>query len=326
VSSLALESPAREWHHLLQDCKRGRGRDPRRVDCVNLWCYMVPTSGSCVRPYGPRAVWTRVLCTKVAWEAAGDGTREISRLQGLHRSFLITPIGGYDVPEWWPQRRFVRQSITLPLLHKPKDALPTNDGAGWTCDLSVAGARIELSKRFEPQEFLHVRLQTDRGSIEGEARVIWAANPLPVEGGVRHGVVFTHLAPDHLGALRELLFSMKPWLHPGGRLPVNLPVTCRTQRPPRLPLEGRAGNLSRGGMLLRLPRALLPLTELEFTLPRPVESLTLTGAVVWVEPLERRKVERLIAHGLRFTGLDWTASLALARFLAEPRESVRRSP
>jgi hypothetical protein len=226
---------------------------------------------------------------------------------------------------WWPQRRFPRQSIALPLLHRSKDATPIRAGAGWTCDLSAAGARIELAEHLDPLEFLHVRLQTDRGSIEGEARVIWAAPPQPGEGGIRHGVAFTQLAPDHLQTLRELLYSMKPWWHAGGRLPVNLPVTCRTHRLPRPPLQGRAGNLSRGGILLRLPKALLPLTDLELTLRRSNDSLTLTGVVVWAEPLERRKTGGLIAHGLRFTGLDWTAAVVLARFLAEPQESLRVS-
>lgn len=227
--------------------------------------------------------------------------------------------------EWWPQRRFIRQPVALPLLHRPKDATPTSDRAGWTCDLSAAGARIEVAEHFEPRVSLHVRLQTDRGTIEGEARVIWAADPPPGQGGIRHGVAFTHLAPNHLQALRELLFSMKPWWHAGGRLPVNLPVACRPRRLASSPLQGRAGNLSRGGILLRLPRALLPLTDLEFTLRGPTEALTLAGVVVWVEPLERRRPGGLIAHGMRFTGLDWTASLALARFLAEPLESLRRS-
>ena len=227
--------------------------------------------------------------------------------------------------EWWPQRRFTRQPVALPLLHTPKDPTPARAGAGWTCDLSAAGARIEVAEHFEPQAFLRVHLRTDRGSIEGEARVIWAAGAPPAGGGICHGVVFTHLAPDNLQALRELLYSMKPWWRAGGRLPVNLPVTCRPQRPPRPPLQGRTGNLSRGGILLRLPKALLPPTDLEFILRRTTETLTLTGMVVWVEPLEKRRPGGLVAHGLRFTGLDWVTSLDLARFLAEPQESPLRS-
>ncbi len=226
---------------------------------------------------------------------------------------------------WWPPRRFPRLSISLPLLHRAKDATPARVGAGWTCDLSAAGARIELAEHFDPLESLHVRLQTDRGSIEGEARVIWASSQ-PVEGAIRHGVAFTQLAPKHLQTLRDLLFSMKPWWPAGGRLPVNLPVTCRTNRLPRPSLQGRAGNLSRGGMLLRLPKPLLPLTDVEFTLRRSRDSLTLTGVVVWSEPVDKRTTGGLIAHGLRFTSLDWTTSVDLARFLAEPQERLRTSP
>ncbi len=222
--------------------------------------------------------------------------------------------------EWWPQRRFTRQPIVLPLLHRPKDATPARAGVGWTCDLSGGGARIEVAEHIKPLETIYVRLQTDRGAIEGETRVIWATDPPPGEGGIHHGVAFTHIAPDHLQVLGELLLSLKPWWHAGGRLPVNLPVSCRPQHPPRAPLQGRTGNLSRGGILLRLPRELLPPTDVEFTLRRPAETLTLMGMVVWVEPPEKRKPGGLIAHGLRFTGLDWITSLTLARFLAEPEE------
>ena len=223
---------------------------------------------------------------------------------------------------YWPPRRFPRRTISLPLLHRTSDATPARIGAGWTSDLSAAGARVELAEHFDPSKFLHVRLQTDRGSIEGEARVVWAA-PQPDEGGIWHGVAFTQLAPKHLQTLRDLLFSMKPWWPAGGRLPVNLPVTCQTHRSPRPSLQGRVGNLSRGGILLRLPKRLLPLTDLEFTIRRFGDSLTLRGAVVWSEPHGKQKTGELIAHGLRFTGLDWTSSVDLARFLAEPQEKLR---
>ncbi len=227
--------------------------------------------------------------------------------------------------DWWPQRRFTRQQIALPLLHRPKDATGARAGAGWTCDLSAAGARIEVAEHFEPLKIIYVYLQTDYGSIEGEARVIWAVDGPPREGGIRHGVAFTHLAPDHCQVLQELLSSLKPWLVARGRLPLNLPVTCRPLRQPRPPLQGRTGNFSRGGVLLCLPKALTPPTALELTLCRPTETLTLTGIVVWAEPVGRQGQGGLIAHGLRFTSLDWITSLALARFLVGPEEGPHRS-
>ena len=228
--------------------------------------------------------------------------------------------------DWWPQRRFVRQPIALPLLHRPKDATLARAEAGWTCDLSAAGACIEVAERFAPQLSLCMRLQTDRGPIEGVARVIWAADPPRKEGGICHGVAFTHLIPEQLQVLRELLLSLKPWWPAGGRLPINLPVTCRPQRPPRIPLRGQTGNLSRKGILLHLPSELSPLTGLEIALRRSSESLVLMGLVVWVEKRERRRPGGLIAHGLRFPSLDWNTSLTLARFLAELEVNPHRAP
>jgi len=223
------------------------------------------------------------------------------------------------MPEYWPKRRFTRYSIVLPLLHRSKTPASSPVGAGWTCDLSGGGARVRLAERFRHQEPLHLRFQTDCGPIEGDAQVVWTGVHDRDEGGIQHGVAFTNLPPDQLQPLRGILTSQKPWWEARSRLPVDVPVTCRFQSRLGPALQGRTANISRGGLLLLLPQLLSPGAVLEVTLQTPPGPLTAAGAIVWTDPRGKQTPGKLMKHGVRFTALPWSTSLALARFLVDRR-------
>ncbi len=229
------------------------------------------------------------------------------------------------MPARWEERRFPRYPIALPVRYRGMDPPPAAVAAGWTRDLGGGGACVELEERIPPQGVLQLRLQTEQGTIESNARVIWDREPPLAGSGCLHGVAFTQLAPDQLPNLRNLLLSQKPWLPARGRLPADLIVTCRPTRPPRPPLRGRIGNLSRGGFSLLLPKILLPCTSLEVFLPTPTGPLVLAGAIAWVDPSAKESSGGPIRHGVRFTGRDWLSALALARFLTEQPASAQRS-
>jgi hypothetical protein len=229
------------------------------------------------------------------------------------------------MPARWMERRFSRYPIALPVRYRGMNAPPAAGAAGWTRDLGGAGACVELDERIPARGVLHLRLQTDQGTIESDARVIWDREPPLAESGCLHGVAFTQLAPDQLATLRTLLLSQKSQLPARGRLPANLTVVCRPTRPPQPSLWGRIGNLSRGGLSLLLPKTLLPYTSLEVFLPTPTRTLVLAGAIAWVDPLAKESSGRPIRHGVRFTARDWRTALALARFLTEPPASLPRS-
>jgi len=226
--------------------------------------------------------------------------------------------------EWPVQRRFPRHPIQLPVLH---DAVPPGSPrsrAGWTRDLSEGGACLELDERIPAPSVLHIRLQTEQGAIEVEAQVVWEAEAQErgeTEGGIRHGVAFTHLSPDQLRALRALLLSHSQGRRPGVRLPLDLPVTCQAKDPAAVPLHGRTGNVSRGGLLLRLSHVLMPGTSLRLALDRPDGQVTAEGEIVWVEPPETRVSGEPIRHGMRFTALGWTRSLTLALLMTESAQA-----
>jgi len=214
------------------------------------------------------------------------------------------------------RRESARYLIVLPLLHKPREAAPARVGVGWTRNLGEGGTCVEFPERLQLQMPLLVRIQTDRDAIEVEARVVWTGGPA-AGGGVRHGLAFAQISPDQYQTLQDLLLSKGETRQAGVRLPLEVSVTCQPKRRAGPPVQGRTGNISHGGLLLRLPQVLLPETVLELTLHTPLGPVTAEGAVVWVEPPERRTPGEPIRHGLRFTVLGWSTSLSLGLVLME---------
>lgn len=221
---------------------------------------------------------------------------------------------------WVAERRFPRYPIQLPVLHDAVSPGSSGKKAGWTRDLSEGGACLELSERLPVPSSLSIQLQTDRGAVEVEAQVVWEAatrESSEGEGGILHGVAFTHLSLDQLQILRDLLHSLEIERRAAIRLPVDVPITCQSTNPSAGPLQGRTGDVSRGGLLLRLSQALPPGTALECALDHPRGPVTAKGEIVWAESPERRTSEEPIRHGLRFTALGWSSSLSLALLMTE---------
>ncbi|MEK7206210.1 MAG: PilZ domain-containing protein [candidate division NC10 bacterium] len=215
-------------------------------------------------------------------------------------------------------RLHLRYSIHLPLVHRAKSRSAISAGMGWTRNLSEAGACLELSDRLQPKDPVRLRLQTEQGAIEVEARVIWTGEPDTPAGCIPHGVVFIKVAPDQRQTLRGLLRSMGPVRHAGTRLPLDVSVTCRRKDREGPSFPGRTGNIGRGGLLLQLSKALPPGTPLEVTLHTAEELLTVQGTIAWSDPPQRRNPGGPIRHGFRFTALDQAVSLLLGFLLSDP--------
>ncbi len=225
----------------------------------------------------------------------------------------VTP----DAPK---RRQFARYPIQLPVLYDAMSRGSTGRRAGWTRNLSEGGACLELDERLPVPSLLHIYLQMDRGAIEIEAQVVWEVKGRghgEGGGGILHGVAFTHLAPNKLQTLRDLFLSHGQERRAGIRLPLDLPVTCQPKNSAAGPLQGRIGNVSRGGLLLRLFHVLPPGTVLNLTLDRPHGRVTAEGEILWVESPESQTSGRPIRHGLRFTAIGWSRSLSLALLMTE---------
>lgn len=215
------------------------------------------------------------------------------------------------------RRRFARYLIRLPVLHKTKGPAPAKTLVGWTRNLGERGICVDLTEPLAPRTLLRVILQTDRGPIEAEGQVVWAGEPASPGEAVPHGITFEQIARDGELTLRDLLLSKGEKRQAGVRLPLDLPVSCQPKDQGGDPVQGQTGNMSRGGLLLRLSKAIRPHTLLKLTLHTPQGPVTAEGEIVWVEPPERRTPGEPIAHGLRFTVLGWSTSLSLGLYLVE---------
>ena len=216
------------------------------------------------------------------------------------------------------QPGLTRYPIQLPLLYWRKAGPQTRAKAGWTHELSDEGASVELAERVAPETLLRIRIQTDRGPIEAEGQVVWFADSAPPSVENYHGLMFTQIAPDHLRTLQDILLPLSMVAHAGMRLAVDLHATCKQKGLRERPLQGRAGDVSRRGLLLRLPQTLTLGTGLEITLHTGNGPITLEGVIVWAHQPEEREAEELIDHGVRFTSSTWSISLALGFLLGGP--------
>lgn len=215
--------------------------------------------------------------------------------------------------------RLPRYPIQLPVLHKPKALPPTRAGVGWTRNVGEGGACVELAEDLKPGMPVCLHFLANQGPIEAEAQVVWIGEARQGDGGVLHGFTFTHLAPIHLPVLTDLLlFKGKRKIRDGGvRLPLNLSVACQFKESAEA-VQGWTGNLSRGGVMLRLPWCVPVRTVLRMTLHTPTGPLDEEGLVVWADSLERWPPGAPVPHGLRFTSLRWSSSLTLGLLLLVP--------
>jgi c-di-GMP-binding flagellar brake protein YcgR len=219
--------------------------------------------------------------------------------------------------EYAIQRRFPRFPIKLPVLYKMLEPTPGKPGVGWTRDLSEGGACLELADRLEASSVLRLLLRSDRRGLELDAVVIWSGPPGSQGGGVLHGVSFIEADPAHQQALREVLVDHRVQHREAGvRVPLEIPVRCRAKGAAGLPVEGRTGDVSRGGLLLRLPLVIPPPAVVEVVLPTARGPIQAEGEIVWVESLAARKPGEMVRHGLRFTELTWPNQLTLGLLLA----------
>ncbi len=222
------------------------------------------------------------------------------------------------------ERRFPRFDVQVPVRHPPVSTPQSRSRGGWTRNLSQGGACLEMEDRLPAPKPLQIRLQTDRGSVDVEAQVVWEAERSAEQaeggGGVLHGVAFTYLTPDQMQAIQTLLPTEGKPRRWQVRVPVDLPVTCQARGSEGGALEGRTGNISRGGLLLRLSQELPPGTLVDLTLHGAEGPIEGEGEVVWMDPAEQRVPGAPIRHGVRFTAMGWSRAQNLALLLTGSME------
>ena len=119
-----------------------------------------------------------------------------------------------DVPK---RRQSARYLIQLPILHRGQSG-SGKVGVGWSRNIGTGGACIELAEQFKEKILLLVRLQTDQGPLDVQARVIWTGQAGAVGGGIRHGIAFISVGPEQYQTLRNLLLTKGEVRQAGVRL------------------------------------------------------------------------------------------------------------
>lgn len=217
-------------------------------------------------------------------------------------------------------RRFARFPVQLPLRYRTTGGEPATLAGGWTRNLSEGGACLESNERIPAATRLQVWLFTEHGSLQVQAQVVWEAQSSAQVGGILHGVAFTALTPEQVAALRRLVSTAEAGQRACPRFPVQHPITCQLPGSRAEPVVGETGNVSRGGLLLRLTLALPLGTAIAFSLSTPQGPITGEGEVVWVDQAERQTSGTPIRHGVRFTAMGWAHAWALAILLTSPHE------
>ena len=220
--------------------------------------------------------------------------------------------------DWLGRRKQARYPIVVPILYGPERSDLVVANAGWTRDLSEGGACVELSERLQASVLIRLLLRTDQGSIATQGQVIWVEGPLPT-GGILHGVAFDRMVSTQQQAMREFLLRRRMVWRAVVRIPLELPVIYQLKGQSRSLHQGQTENVSRRGLLLRLPLVYSPGTLLEVTLHTPHGHLGAEGTIVRVEPLEAQIPGKPIRHGFHFTNISHETQTTLGRVLAEAR-------
>src|SRR5574337_1729791 len=220
------------------------------------------------------------------------------------------------MPEPSTPRRFPRYTIVLPVLYGLEGSAPPRSGVGWTNELSEGGACLELADRLDLLTPLGLTLRTYEGDIELNGEVVWSAETGASESRILHGVTFTHIAANQHRALRQVIRTSGQARNAGVRLPVELTVLCGRRGDAASSIQGRTGDISRAGLLLRLPQALPAGTALQVTLQTSQGPLMAEGTIIWAGHSETPTPGELIRHGFRFTNMGWFSELALGHLLA----------
>ncbi|MFQ5839127.1 MAG: PilZ domain-containing protein [Candidatus Methylomirabilales bacterium] len=217
------------------------------------------------------------------------------------------------------QQRLPRRAIRVPVIYKRLDleepALVMD--IGQTEDLSEGGACLKLQSQLPVSCRVGLVLFTTPRAVDVEARVIWTRGR---DKSFHHGVEFLQMGPTHFTSLLEALAQEKSLRQQALRLPIRMPVLCRVVGASGPSLEGWTRDLSRTGVLLRLPRQLPTNAEVEITLKTRREE-QFRGRVRWVGTA--REGSQPIRHGIEFLQAPLAPERFMRLFFGAPDERGR---
>jgi hypothetical protein len=218
------------------------------------------------------------------------------------------------MPEPPFQRRLPRYPVQIPLVYW-KGAEPQLLRAGWTLNLSEHGLGVELDGSLRPRLPVALRMATRYGPVVLLACVVWFGEQ-QAGGGTPHGLEFQEVTLRQREFLEGFVQTLPDRTRVGMRFPLALPAQCQLKSPAGPTLQGRTGDISRGGAMLYLPQAVPVGSVLGVTIHSAAGLADVDGVIVWVDPPTQQAAGSPIRHGMEFILLDWGTALMLSWVLA----------
>lgn len=183
---------------------------------------------------------------------------------------------------------------------------------GWTRDLSLRGAWVELPEHIATGSALALALAPGDSAPPLVAWVAWSdGHTAPY----LHGLRFTGLTGGTRARVRTVLGDAQPSVP--RRLYCGFPATCLMRGVGGVP--GVLRDLGAGGVGVRLPRVVPPGTRVRVQAATPYGQILADTTVVWSDPPTRLPPGATYRHGLQFLHLDPRSDLPLRALL----ESLR---
>ncbi len=172
-------------------------------------------------------------------------------------------------------RQDPRLSLRIPVRCESA-AVPGYRTLGLTHNVSRGGLMVEAPRVVGRGVTTTLRLLTGDQITSAEAVVVWAAEKSPG----RMGLKLTNMTEADCLAWQSLLaFQGGPTPRASLRIPIDLEISCLI--PPDTCLMGRTENLSEGGLLVVLPWAVPPQTQVKVTGPEWLILPQVEAEVVW---------------------------------------------
>ncbi len=205
-----------------------------------------------------------------------------------------------------------RYALHLPFRYRRSADAAYRRACGWTRDLNLRGAWLELPETLAAGTTLALALDTPAGAFPLCADVAWTT-PEVRDAPYLHGVRFTGLTPDHRHRLHALLVREHP--HLALRLSCALAATCHRSDHGGPAIAGTVLDLSDTGVGVRLAERVLPGTMMRLSAATKYGRIGAAVQVVWADPPGPLPRGAQYRHGLRFLHLDRSSALPVQALL-----------
>lgn len=192
-------------------------------------------------------------------------------------------------------RRYPRFSLRMPVLCEGPGVQGSHT-LGLTHNVSEGGLMVEVAQALPAGTSTSLRLLAGDRIVRADALVVWTAQTCPERMGLR---LKTFRGAGRLAWESLMTFQGGSTPRASIRIPLNLDVSCVI--PPDTRLQGRAENISDGGLLVALPQTVIPQTRMTVAVPPFLVLPPVDAEVVWM--LTVSEVHGVL-HALRFLSED----------------------